>query len=197
MATMLDAVINLKDNFSKTLENIDKNAKNFQKTAQRTGRDVWGAGKTMEKTGKTLTKGLTVPIVGIATAAGKMSKDFNESLASIGTMIPGQTERLQELKSEIQDVAITTAKSTEEIAEGTYGAISAYGDAEDTMQKVELNAKAATAGLATTSDALDLSSAIMKGYGDITAESNEKVLDLAFTTLKLGHSGPVTWQQAA
>ena len=188
MATMLDAVINLKDNFSKTLENIDKNAKNFQKTAQRTGRDVWGAGKTMEKTGKTLTKGLTVPIVGIGVAAGKMSKDFNESLASIGTMIPGQTERLQELKGEIQDVAITTAKSTKEIAEGTYGVISAYGDAEDTMQKVELNAKAATAGLATTSDALDLSSAIMKGYGDTTAESNEKVLDLAFTTLKLGQT---------
>ncbi|HLR35956.1 MAG TPA: phage tail tape measure protein, partial [Tissierellales bacterium] len=33
-----------------------------------------------------------------------------------------------------------------------------------------------------------LASAVMKGYGDITAESNEHVMDLAFMTLKLGQT---------
>lgn len=54
------------------------------------------------------------------------------------------------------------------------------------MEKVEINAKAAAAGMAETTDALNLSSVVMKGYGDTTAEMNKKVMDLAFMTLKLG-----------
>ena len=102
MATQLDAVIRLKDNFSNVLESIDKKTRDFQKTAQRMGRDVWQTGKTLENTGKTLTKGLTTPIVGVGVAAAKMSTDFNESLANIGTLIPGQVKRIEELKGGIQ-----------------------------------------------------------------------------------------------
>ncbi len=118
-----------------------------------------------------------------------MGMDFDKSMANIGTLIPQQGgERLNELKGNIQDVAITTGKSTDDIADGTYNVISAFGDAADTMDKVEINAKAATAGLADTSDALNLSSAVMKGFGDTSAEANERVMDLAFNTVKLGQT---------
>lgn len=188
MATMLDAVINLKDNFSETLKHIDNKAKNFSKTYAKMGGDIQKTGKDIAKVGGGLTKSLTLPIVGVGIASAKLATDLDESMGTISTLIPAASKRIKELKGDIQDVAITTAKGTKEIAEGTYGVISAYGDAVDTMEKVELNAKAATAGLATTNDALDLSSAIMKGFGDTTADANEHVLDLAFTTLKLGQT---------
>lgn len=145
-------------------------------------------GKKAQEVGKSMTKKLTLPIAGVATAAAKMGRDLNKSLGSISTLIPGQRERLLELKGDIQDISIAVAKSTDEIADGTYGVISAYGDASDTMEKVELNAKGATAGVASTEDALNLTSAVMKGFGDTSAEANEHVLDLAFQTLKLGQT---------
>lgn len=143
---------------------------------------------SMKKVGGNLTKFVTMPLAGIGIASAKLSQDLNKDMATIATMIPGQTERLYELRGAIQDVSIEVAKDTSEIAEATYGVISAYGDSADTMDKVALNAKAATAGVASTADALNLSSAVMKGYGDTSAKANEKVLDLAFGTLKLGQT---------
>lgn len=142
----------------------------------------------MKKLGGNLNKYVTLPLVAIGTASVKMNQDLKKSLATISTLIPGQGERLQQLRKDIQKVSIDVAKGTDEIADATYGVISAYGDAEDTMEKVALNAKAATAGVASTADALNLSSAVMKGYGDTSAKANEKVLDLAFGTLKLGQT---------
>lgn len=184
----LDAIITLRDNFSGTLQTIDENVKNFQKTTRNAARDARQTGKKLSDLGGTLTKSITLPVVGAGIAIAKTGKEFNEGLSNIATLIPGQSERLQELKKDIQEVAIATGKSTNDITEGTYSVISAYGDAEDTMEKVEINAKAARAGLATTNDALNLSSAVMKGFGDTSAEANEKVMDLAFETLKLGQT---------
>lgn len=152
------------------------------------GEKIDKVGDKMQEVGGKMTKKITTTVVGIGTAATKLNRDLRKSLGSISTLIPGEKERLLELKDDIQEVSILVAKSTDEIANGTYGVISAYGDATDTMKKVELNAKGATAAMATTDDALNLTSAVMKGFGDTSAEANEKVLDLAFQTLKLGQT---------
>jgi len=188
MAHIIDAVIQLKDDFSATLQTVENNMGNFQRTTRNMAKDINRTGRELTKLGSSMTKGITVPVIGAGVAAAKMGMDFNESMASIATMIPGQRERLQKLKGDIQDIAVETAKSTAEIADGTYAVISAYGDAEDTMDKVAINAKAAQAGMATTNDALNLSSAVMKGFGDTSAEANRKVMDLAFETLRLGQT---------
>lgn len=130
----------------------------------------------------------TAPLVGAGVASLKFSTDFNKAMANVSTLIPGQQERLRGLKKDVQEVAIEVGKSTNDIADGTYQVISAFGDASDTMEKVEINAKAATAGVSTTADALNLASAVMKGYGDTSAKANEKVMDMAFMTVKLGQT---------
>lgn len=165
----------------RSIENITKSLDSTQTKLK----DVSGG---MKKLGGDLTKFVTLPLAGVGIAAVKMNQDLKKDLATISTLIPGQSERLGVLRKDIQRVSIDVAKGTDEIADATYGIISAYGDAEDTMDKVALNAKAATAGVASTSDALNLSSAVMKGYGDTSAKANEKVLDLAFGTLKLGQT---------
>ncbi len=129
---------------------------------------------------------------GVATAAGltasaKAAGQFNKELANIGTLsVP--TERLHEFKGQIQDIAITTGKSTSDISDGTYQVVSAFGDAADTMEKVEINAKAAKAGLATTTDSINLTSAVTKAYGDTSAQAVQHVADLAFKTVELGQT---------
>lgn len=173
---------------SQELKVAENKALQLSETLKKTGAGMQEAGKKIDEAGKKMTTRLTLPIAGAGVAAGKMSIDFNKSMASISTLIPGENERIHQLKADIQDVAIVSGKSTDDIASGTYDVISAYGDASDTMEKVETNAKAAAAGMASTSDALNLSSAIMKGYGDTSAEANKKVMDLAFQTLVLGQT---------
>ncbi|WP_454053972.1 phage tail tape measure protein [Clostridium sp. Marseille-Q7071] len=157
-------------------ESLEKGSEKFKNM----GSAVSGVGDKILK--------LTAPISAVGIAGAKLGTDLNEAMSKVATLIPGQQKRLQGLKSDVQNVAIVAGKSTDDIADGTYQVISAFGDASDTMKKVEIDAKAATAGMATTTDALNLSSAVMKGYGDTTAEANQKVMDMSFMTVKLGQT---------
>lgn len=164
---------------NKWLSASDK-LKDHSEKLKKTGSAVSGVGDEILK--------LSAPIAAAGVASAKLGTDFNEAMSKVSTLIPGQQKRLQDLKGSVQDVAIATGKGTDDIADGTYQVISAFGDASDTMKKVEIDAKAATAGMATTTDALNLSSAVMKGYGDTTAKANEKVMDMSFMTVKLGQT---------
>jgi TP901 family phage tail tape measure protein len=146
------------------------------------------AGPKMKAVGRSMTTGLTLPILAAGAAAIKFAVDMNKSMANVATLIPGSTERVEELKKSVQDLAIETGKSTADLADGLYQVVSAFGDSADTAKILELNAKAAAAGLATTSDAIALTSAVTKGYGDTSFEAMQKASDLAFTTVKLGQT---------
>lgn len=146
-----------------------------------------GVREGMTRAGTALTIGLTAPLVAAGAKVVKVSTEFNSALANIGTLSI-DNDRLSELKSGIQEIAITVGKGTTDIADGTYQVISAYGDSADTLEMVEINAKAAAAGLATTTDAINLTSAVTKGYGDVSAEATQKASDLAFETVRLGQT---------
>ena len=129
---------------------------------------------------------------GVVTAAwGLMASSaikFNEQMANVATLIPGQTKRVGELKNNVRKLSVTYGKSTSDIAGGLYQVVSAFGDASDTSKKLEINVMAAAAGMSTTKDAIDLTSAVTKGYGDTTAKAVKKAADLAFLTVKLGQT---------
>lgn len=151
--------------------------------------------KTLEKTSKSfknvgakLSIGLTAPIAGLGATAIKMAVDFNASMAQIGTLIPGNTKRVNELKGSVQDIAIATGKSSKDIAGGLFQVISAFGDSAEAAEVLRINAVAAAGGLSTTTDAINLTSAVTKAYGDTSAEAVRKVTDLAFQTNKLGQT---------
>jgi len=160
----------------------------FGKDMDAAARKVRKVGFQLQDVGRGLTAGLTLPIVGIGAAAIKMSTDFNESMANVATLIPGNTERVNELKDAVQDAAIATGTSTTTMSEGLYQLISAFGDSAETADLLTLAATSAKAGLATVPDAINLLSATTKAYGDTSLEAQQKVSDLAFTTVKLGQT---------
>ena len=61
-------------------EKLNKGANKFQKT-----------GKEISKVGKTLSKRVTLPLVGLGTAAVKVGKDFDEGMSQVKA-ISGATE---------------------------------------------------------------------------------------------------------
>jgi TP901 family phage tail tape measure protein len=161
------------DNFSKTFEQMSSKMRKI------------GAG--MSTVGKAMTAGITLPVLGAGIAAMKFSNDLNAAMANVQSL-GLSTKRVQELKANIQDLAVKTGKSTVLISQGLYDMISAFGDSADTAKLLEINVKASAAGLSTVQDAIALTSAVSKGYGDTSAKAVQKVSDLAFQTVKLGQT---------
>lgn len=148
--------------------------------------------RTLAQAGQGFTKAgmatlpLSAGLAAVGVAGIKASTDLNAAMANVATLIPNNVERVKELKSAVQDLAVDFGKSTGDLTGGLYQVISAFGDTNDTVKVLEINARAATAGLATTLDAINLTSAVTKGYGDTSAAAVQHVSDLAFQTVKLG-----------
>ncbi len=165
--------------------------KTAQSSTRSATRSIVSTLNTVERkaveTGKVLTAAITLPLVGLGTAATKMSTDLNAAMANVGALGLAP-ERVRELKTGVQALGVEVGKTTGDIAGGLFQVVSAFGDTADTMEVLRINAKAATAGLATTTDAINLTSAVTKGYGDTSAKAVQKVADLAFVTNKLGQT---------
>lgn len=152
------------------------------------GQSLQSGGKSISSAGDKLTLGLTAPILGLGAASFAASRDFNASMSNIGTLIPGNTDRVLELKSGMMDLSVQVGKSSGELADGMYNVISAFGDSSESMSLLDINARSATAGMATTTDAINLTSAVTKGYGDTSADAVQKASDLALLTVRLGQT---------
>lgn len=138
-------------------------------------------------------------IAGATTAAvafGKVALDsaakFETGMSNISTLLDGDSatvnKRIAEMGDSVMDIAKKTGMATDDLSAGMYNIVSALGDSKDVANQVEVAAKAAKAGGATTNDAINLLSAVTKGYGDTSGEAWQKASDLAFVTLKLGQT---------
>ncbi len=140
----------------------------------------------------------TIGFIGVTAAAVAFSKvmisatkeslSFNEELANVATLIPGQESRINSLKETIRELSSESGKSLNDLTSGLYQVISAFGDATDTEEKLSIVTKGAIAGQASTTASLNLLSAVTKAYGDTSASALAKVSDLSFMTVKLGQT---------
>ena len=142
----------------------------------------------LSSVGSTLTRYVSLPLAAAGLASLKFARDLNEGMANVGTLIPGNRERLEELKKSVQSLSVETGKSTGDIVEGLYETVSAFGDSADTIKNLEIATKAGVAGRAGTLESIQLLSAVTKAYGDTSAAAMQKVSDLSFLTVKLGQT---------
>lgn len=110
--------------------------------------------------------------------------DFEASISNVATLgVPN----VQALGEEVLRLSTEIGQPIENISNGLYEVVSAGVDATNQIMVLEASAQAAKAGLAETTDALNLGAAVIKGYGkewsDFTA-----IMDLAFTTVNLGQT---------
>lgn len=118
--------------------------------------------------------------------------EFEDQMAQVSTLLNGTAEevaqRTDELGDSVLEISDITGKTTDDLTNGAYQVVSAYGDTADAMGILEVAAQGAKAGGAETVDAINLLSAVTKGYGDTSVEANTKVSDMAFTAVKLGQT---------
>lgn len=133
--------------------------------------------------------GIGAAMAGIGTIAAKKFLEFEQGLANVATLIPKASARMKQLSADVKDLAKVSGKDTTDLLGGLYQTVSAFGDdASKTTKRLEIAVRAATAGMATTTDAVNLLSAVTKGYGDTSLEATQKAADLAFLTVKMGQT---------
>jgi len=149
-------------------------------------------GKTMSSVGTKATALVTVPLLGAATAASKLSMDLSNNMGMVSTLLDGNIDqvnkRTSELKQNVYELSNDVNISTGIIADGMYQVISAFGDSAESTSILEIAAKGAKAANTDVTASVNLLSAVTKGYGDTSAEANQKASDLAFMTAKLGQT---------
>ncbi len=168
----------LQDKVSKVLSKIGRGADNL--------------GKGLLKTTGNFAKfgaGIAVAAATLGGVATKAAADFQQELSNVGTLLDGDVKnRLAEFGENVKSLSISTNTNTSLLTDGLYQVVSAVGDTADSMSILETAAKGAKAGNATVTDSVNLLSAVMKGYGEVSQEAATKASDLAFQTVKLGQT---------
>jgi len=138
--------------------------------------------------------GLAFAALGVAaiasfTVATKAAAGFEKGMSNISTLLDGDvSKRIIELGDDIKNLQKITGKSFEELQDGLYQTISAFGDTAESMDILQIATKAAVAGNSSVTDGINLLSSVMKGYNNVSAKSARVTSDLAFKAVKLGQT---------
>ncbi|KST86798.1 phage tail tape measure protein [Lactococcus lactis] len=119
------------NNFVSTFKDAAKQVQNFQNNTNSTMSTV---GQVATSTGKTLTKAVTVPIVGIGVAAAKVGGDFEAQMSRVKAISGATGSSFQELRQQAIDLGAKTAFSAKESAAGMENLASAGFDAKEIME---------------------------------------------------------------
>ncbi len=194
--------MNLGQAIVEVVADLGKLARRLQEAKAQVAREMKRAGEMGKRAfaqglrglGKVVKKAL-LGIAAVASMVGvgagialRASEHLNEAMANVASLGREAAAHVEEWKGELQDLSVQMGKTTDDLAAGLYQVVSAFGPADDTMQVLAINAKAAAAGLARTADAINLTSAVTKAYGDTSAKAVQQVADLALKTVQLGQT---------
>jgi len=132
---------------------------------------------------------LTKPLSKLGqTAVASMTEVF-DGLGEIQTLLQGSlqetTSRMEDYKDGLFDLSTVVVKSVKDMTGGLYEYISAFQELPKTMQGFTIASKVATAGLTSTTQAVDLLSSVSLAYNDTSTEMQQKISDLSFETVRL------------
>lgn len=119
------------NNFVSTFKDAAKQVQNFQNNTNSTMSTV---GQVATSTGKTLTKAVTLPIVGIGVAAAKIGGDFEAQMSRVKAISGATGSSFEELRQQAIDLGAKTAFSAKESAAGMENLASAGFNAKEIME---------------------------------------------------------------
>lgn len=183
---------NLSENIQTSITKIDALEKKFNELEQKGGKStetlsnkVGEMGEGLEKlsrTGQTLTKALTLPILGFGAAAIKTSADFEMGMAEVAAISGASKYELEKLTETARELGSTTFKSSKEAAEAMkYFALAGF-DANEIMSVVPTTIDLAVASGMDLGRAADIVSDNISALGLEVSEASDFIDKLAKTS---------------
>lgn len=142
------------------------------------GQSVQKLGRNMTSAGDSMTRNLTVPLVGAGVATGKLALDFETTMNQIVGLTDVPREAIAGISDEILAMGRRVGKSPQELAEAFYFVASAGFAADEAMDVLETSARAAASGLGETQDIAKVLGGVINAYGkeNITAARAADIL---------------------
>ena len=143
---------------------------------------VAGMSVTMMNTGTQLTKYLTLPILGVGVAAGKMYSDFELTMSRMVGLVGLTKDQVDELSAAALKMAPDLGKAPKELADALYFITSSgITDTTEALNVLDASARAAAGGLGTTKVVADAVTSAINAYGkeNMTAKQATDVLTAA------------------
>ncbi|RME22449.1 MAG: phage tail tape measure protein [Candidatus Zixiibacteriota bacterium] len=117
-------------------------------------------------------------------AIGVMS-DFDKGMRNVNSILGLNTAQFRAMRDEVLQVQKELGLSSRDLTDALYQAVSAGVDAADAIGFLRVAGKAAVAGVATTTEAVDILTTVLNAFHLDASETN-KVADVLFQTIKLG-----------
>lgn len=166
-------------------DEADKQTKNI---ATKIGGNLTGAGKTLTSVGTTLTKNVTVPLLGIGAAGLKVATDFEKGMSEVKAISGATGKDFDDLRNTAIELGADTAFSANEVAAGMTEMAKAGWTSQqiiDGMGGVLAAAAASGEGLASVSTIV---ADAITGFG-LEAKESTKIADLLTQAANSGTIG--------
>lgn len=176
----LNIVIKAKDQASAAIKGATQAINDNAKQIAKFGQQATAAGKT-------LTKDLTLPIVGIGAAVFKVSGDFEDSLNKIVGLVGISRDQVNAWAKDIEKLGPSLGKSPQELGDAMFYITSAGLRGAKALDALTYSAKASAAGLGDTATVADAVTSAMNAYSKqgLTAGNATDVLTAAVRAGKL------------
>lgn len=151
--------------YSKGLKSAGQELNTFLDSNNSAGVRINALGNSMVSVGKTLTKGVTMPILGVGTAITMMSANFEEGMSEVQAISGATGKDLQMLTDKAKELGSSTKYSASEAAAGMSNLASAGFNVTEIMSAMPGMLDLAASGNIDLASAADIASSTLRGFG--------------------------------
>ncbi|MEN8907892.1 MAG: phage tail tape measure protein [Clostridiales bacterium] len=151
----------------------------------RLGAGMKNFGGVLKNVGATLTKSITLPLVGAGIAVFKLGKDFESEMSKVVGLVGVAKDQVDLWGKEIISIAPELGKAPKELAEAMFFVTSAGLRGAAAMDVLTTSAKASTAGLGETKTIADLVTSAINAYGQKNLSAS-KATDILVAAVREG-----------
>lgn len=163
----------------------DKVSKNM---ATKVGNNITGIGKSMASVGSTLTKSVTVPLLGIGTAGLKVASDFDSAMSGVQAISGATGEEFDALRAKAIELGGETAFSANEVAKAMTEMAKAGWDSQQILDGMSGVLDAAAASGENLGIVSTIVADAITGFG-MEAKESARVADLLTQAANSGTIG--------
>lgn len=148
----------------------------------RASKRVAAFGSKMKTVGRSISTSFTLPFAAVGIAGAKLAVDFEQSMTKITTLVGTSAEEVNKLGASVKAMAVETATPAKELADALFFIQSAGIKGAESLEVLEVSAKAAAMNMGDITDIASATTSIMEAFGVSSGQAG----DLLHETLKQG-----------
>lgn len=178
---IIDATLRFVDKFTDPMNKATKQAQRMSRDIQNSGKSIQKTGQGISNVGSTLTKGVTLPLVGIASAAVKTASDFESQMSRVQAISGANKKELKQLEKQAISLGASSVYSASEAAQGMENMASAGFSTKEIMKAMPGMLNLAASSGEDLAASADIAASTVRGFG-LSAGKTSHVADVLAKT---------------